>query len=163
MIWSRHLKLFTKLVVAVLALGALATCGNAQNAYEGKFTLPFEAHWGSVTLPAGDYTFALRSASVPYVLHIQGGATNTNTFIMAITADPKVASGHAQLNLVDIAGEQSVQTFEAPELGLTFSFATPKQKHLGGKGTRQKTVPQTATDSQVSENKISIPVHSAGR
>ena len=163
MIWSRHLKLFTKLVVAVLALGALATCGHAQNAYEGKFTLPFEAHWGSVTLPAGDYTFALRSASVPYVLHIQGGATNTNTFIMAITADPKVASGHAQLNLVDIAGEQSVQTFEAPELGLTFSYATPTQKHVGGSGTPQKTVPQTATDSQISENKISIPVHSAGR
>jgi hypothetical protein len=161
MIWGRHLKLLTKLVIAVLALGALATCGNAQNAYQGKFTLPFEAHWGGVTLPAGDYTFALRSASVPYVLQIQGGATNT--FIMAITADPKVASGHAQLNLVDIAGEQSVQTFEAPELGLTFSYATPTQKHVGGSGTHQKTVPQTATDSQISENKISIPVHSAGR
>jgi hypothetical protein len=163
MIWSRHLKLFTKLVVAVLALGALATCGNAQNAYQGKFTLPFEAHWGSVTLPAGDYTFAMRSASVPYVLQIQGGATNTNTFIMAITADPKVASGHAQLNLVDIAGEQSVETFEAPELGLTFSYATPKQKHVGNNGNRQKAVPQTVTDSQISENRTSIQVRSAGR
>ena len=163
MIWGRHLKLFSKLVVAVLALGALATCGNAQNAYQGKFTLPFEAHWGSVKLPAGDYTFDLRSASVPYVLHIQGGATNTTTFIMAITADPKVASGHAQLNLVDIAGEQSVQTFEAPELGLTFSYATPTPKHLGGNGARQKTVPHTVTDSQISKNKTSIQVRSSGR
>lgn len=161
--WGRHLKLLTKLVVAVLALGALATSGNAQNAYEGKFTLPFEAHWGGVTLPAGDYAFALQAARVPYVLHIQGDATNTNTLIIAITADQKVASSHAQLNLADIAGEQSIQTFEAPELGLTFSFATPKQKHLGGKGTRQKTVPQTATDSQISENKTSIQVRSAGR
>jgi hypothetical protein len=161
MIWGRHLKLLTKLVIAVLALGALATCGNAQNAYQGKFTLPFEAHWGGVTLPAGDYTFALRSASVPYVVQIQGGATNS--FILAITADPKIASGHAQLNLVDIGGEQSVQTFEVPELGLTFSYATPSQKHVAGKGTRQKTGPQTVTDSQISENRTSIQVRSAGR
>ena len=163
MISGTHLKLLTKFIIAVLALGALATCGNAQNAYQGKFTLPFEAHWGNVTLPAGDYTFALRSASAPYVLHIQGGATFTNTFIMAITADPRVVSGHAQLNLVDIAGAQSIETFEAPELGLTFSYSTPSQKHAGGKGALPKTGPQTTTGSQISENKTSIQVHAAGR
>ena len=32
MIWARHLKLFTKLGVAAIALGAMATSGNAQNA-----------------------------------------------------------------------------------------------------------------------------------
>ena len=52
MIWARHLKLFTKLGVAALALGALAASGNAQNVYQGKFTLPAETHWGGAT-PAG--------------------------------------------------------------------------------------------------------------
>ena len=32
MIWARQLKLFTKVGVAAVALGALATSGNAQNA-----------------------------------------------------------------------------------------------------------------------------------
>ena len=162
MIWTRRLKLLTKFGVAALALGALATSGNAQNAYQGKFTLPFETHWGSATLPAGDYTFTLPSKSVPYIIYVQG--EKLSAIIMASAADEKVASGHAQLNLVDIADVQNVETFEVPELGLTFSYATPKQKQMGRKEAHQKmTAPQTAPASQVSENKTSIQVRTAGR
>jgi hypothetical protein len=95
------------------------------------------------------------------MLYIRGQAGNT--IIMAATTDHKVISGHAQLNLVDIANVQTVQTFEAPELGLTFIYATPTQKHMGRKEARQKTVPQTAPASQASENKTSIEVHTAVR
>ena len=83
---------------------------------------------------------------------------------MATAADEKVVSRHAQLNLVDIADVQNVETFEVPELGLTFSYATPKQKHMGRKEARQKMpTPRTAPASQASENKTSIEVHTAGR
>jgi hypothetical protein len=162
MIWARRLKLLTKFGVAALALGALATSGKAQNAYQGKFTLPFETHWGGATLPAGDYTFTMPSTSYPYMLFIQG--QGVNAIIMAAAADEKVVSGHAQLNLVDNADVQNVETFEAPELGLTFNYATPKQKHMRRKEARQKMAPQTAPASQVSGNKTtSIEVRSAGR
>ena len=161
MIWARRLKLLTKFGVAALALGALVTSGKAQNAYQGKFTLPFETHWGGVTLPAGDYTFTLASAISPYTLYIYGQAGNA--IIMASEADKKVVSGHAQLNLVDIADVQNVETFEAPELGLIFTYWTPTQKHLGRKEAHQKTMPQTTPATQVSENKTSIEVRSAGR
>src|ERR1700676_4437844 len=113
MISARYLRLFTKVVLAALALCALAASGNAQNAYQGKFTLAVETHWGGVTLPAGDYTFALPSAIAPYMLYIQG--QGGNAIIMATAADEKVVSGHAQLNLVDVANVQNVQRFEAPE------------------------------------------------
>src|SRR6266481_5560277 len=136
MIWTRHLKLFTKLGVAALALGALATTGNAQNAYQGKFTLAVETHWGSATLPAGDYTFALPSNNAPYRLYIEG--QGVGAIITAATADQRVVSERPQLNLVDIADVQTVQTFEAPELGLTFIYATPTQKHMGRKEARQR-------------------------
>jgi hypothetical protein len=159
--WARHLKLFTKLGAAALALGALATSGNAQNAYQGKFTLPFETHWGSATLPAGDYTFALPSNSAPYRLYIQG--QGVSAIIQATTADQGVVSERPQLNLVDIADVQTVRTFEAPELGVTFIYSTPTQKHMGQKEARQKMAPQTAPASQVSENKTSIQVRTAGR
>ena len=161
MIWARHLKLFTKLGVAALVLGAWATSGSAQSVYQGKFTLPFETHWGGVTLPAGDYTFAMASASSPYTLYIHGQAGNA--IIRASAVNEKVVSGHAQLNLVDLADMQNVETFEAPELGLTFSYWTPTQKHMARKEARQKMVPQTAPASQVSENRTSIAVHTAGR
>jgi hypothetical protein len=160
MIWARHLKLLAKFGVAALALGALATSGKAQNAFQGKFTLPFETHWGGATLPAGDYTFTMESASSPYTLYIQGRA---GAIIRAITADSRVVSSHAQLNLVDIADVQNVETFEVPELGLTFIYATPTQKHMGRKQARQKMAPQTPPASQVSENRTSIQVSTAGR
>ena len=161
MIWGQHLKLLTKLSIAVLALGALATCGNAQNAYQGKFMLAAETHWGGATLPAGDYTFTLPSWNRPYMLYIRGQAGNA--IIMATTTDDRVDSNRAQLNLADIADVQTVQTFEAPELGLTFIYATPTQKHMGRKEVGQKPVPPTAPGSQVSENRTSIEVHVAGR
>ncbi len=161
MIRARNLKLFTKLGAATLALGALAISGNAQDAYQGKFTLPFETHWGSTTLPAGDYTFTLPSNGAPYTLYIQG--KGVSAIVVANTADQKIASSHPQLNLVDIAGVQTVQTFEAPALGVTFIFATPTQKRMGRKEARQKMVPQSAPASQTSENKTSIEVHTAGR
>src|ERR1700676_5649062 len=93
--WARHLKLFTKVGVAALALGALATSGNAQNVYQGKFTLPFETHWGSATLPAGDYTFVMSSASSDYRLYIQGG--QVNAIIQPTSTDDRGLSAHAQL------------------------------------------------------------------
>jgi hypothetical protein len=161
MIWARHLKLFTKLGVAALALGALATSGNAQNAYQGKFTLPTETHWGSATLPAGDYTFAMSSASSHYRLYIRGA--QVDAIILAASTDDRAVADHAQLNLVDIADVQTVQTFDAPELGLTFVYRTPTQKHVGHKEAQQKTVAQTPPATKVTENRTSIAVHAAGR
>jgi len=162
MIWARHSKLVTKLGIAALALVALAASGNAQDAYKGKFTLPFETQWGSVTLPAGDYTFALPTATFPYTLYIQGKAGSA--IIMAASADEKVVSGHAQLNLVDIADVQNVQTLEAPELGMIFNYSTPSQQHMGHNEAHQKTTPQSAPATQVSENKTSsIAIHVGAR
>jgi len=162
MIWARHLKHFTKVVgVAALALGALATSGNAQNAYQGKFTLPFETHWGGATLPAGDYTFALQSVGFPYTLYIRG--ERVNAIITAAATDDRHVSEHAQLNLVDISDVQTVQTFDAPELGLSFVYDTPTQKHEGRKQARAESAPQPAPTSKVSENKTSIAVYAAGR
>ncbi len=161
MIWARYLKVFTKLGLSTLALSALATAGNAQNAYQGKFTLAVETHWEGVALPAGGYTFALPSSSAPYRLYIWG--QGVGAIITATTADQRVVSERPQLNLVDTAVGYTVQTFEVPELGVTFSYLAPTQKQLGHKEARQKAVPRTAPASQVSETKTSIEVHTAGR
>lgn len=161
MIWARNSKLFAKLGAVALALGALAISGNAQDALQGKFTLPSETHWGTTTLPAGDYTFTLPTNSVPYTFYIQG--KGVGAIIVANTADEKTASGHSQLNLVEIGGVQTVETFEAPALGVTFTYATPKQKHMGRKEVHGKMAPQSAPATQTSENRTSIEVHTAGR
>ncbi len=100
MIWARFLKVLTNAVLAVIALGAAATIGNAQNAYQGKFTLAVETRWGSATIPPGDYSFVLASNSFPYTFHLRG--KDFSAIIVATTSD-KLESKHSQLNLVDIS------------------------------------------------------------
>ncbi len=161
MTWARLFKAVTKVCMAALVLGAVATSGKAQSSiYHGKFTLPVETRWGAATLPAGDYTFTVSSASSEYRLYING--QKTNAIVQTLTAD-SATTQHAQLHLVDIADVYSVATFDAPELGLTFTYWTPKQKHMSSKVARQKAAPQAAPATQAAENKTSIPVYAAGR
>ena len=56
-----------------------------------------------------------------------------------------------------------VEKFEAPELGLTLVYWTPKQKRLESKEARQKSAPQGGTVTQVSESKTFIEVRTTGR
>jgi hypothetical protein len=160
MIWARLVKSISKVGIAALVLGALATSGKAQQSiYQGKFTLPVETHWGSATLPAGDYTFTVASAAAEYRLFIHG--QRSNFIIPTVTADDATPQ-HAQLNLVEIADKYSVQTFDAPELGLTFTYWTPKQKRMPNVA-HQKAAPQATPETQATENRTSVAVYSAGR
>lgn len=158
---ARYLKVVSKLGLAALALGVFTSVGNAENAYVGKFKLPFEVYWGGATLPAGEYTFTMGSQASPYTLYIH--SEKTTAIIRALVADPGVLSNSARLDLVDISDVHAIKTFEAPELGVTFTYFTPKDKHTAPKEVRHKGVPQTEPASQVSENKMSIAVETSGR
>jgi hypothetical protein len=45
----------TLFAAALLASCLFASLANAQAGMQGKFTLPYETHWGQAVLPAGDY------------------------------------------------------------------------------------------------------------
>ena len=158
---ARYRKVVSKLAFAALALGILASAGNAQNAFEGKFTLPFETYWGGVTLPAGNYAITLGSKSSPYTFYIRG--EKANAIVLAVASDAGAISSHAQLDLVDISDVHAIKTFEAPELGVTFTYFTPKEKHTASREVGHKSVPQTESPSQVSDNRMSIAVQTSGR
>jgi hypothetical protein len=157
----RFRKVLSKLAFAALALGILASAGNAQNAFEGKFTLPFETYWGGVTLPAGNYSFTLESKTFPYTLYIRGG--KANVIVAALGYDTGAVSSRAQLDVVDISDVHAIKTFEAPELGLTFTYFTPKEKNPAAKEVRHKGVSPTEPATQVSDNRMSIAVQTSGR
>jgi len=158
---ARYLKVVSKLGLAALALGIFASAGNAQNAFEGKFTLPFETYWGGATLPAGHYTFTMGTRTFPYTIYIRG--EKTNAIVNAVVSDPGVLSGNAQLDLVEVSDLHVIKTFEAPELGVTFTYFTPKDKHAAPKEVRHKGLPQTEPATQVSDNRMSIAVQTSGR
>src|SRR3989449_1062015 len=125
----RNWKLVKHLGLAVLALCSFAVLGNAQAAYQGKFTLPVEARWGGSVLPAGDYAFTLPSTAAPYVLYVRG--EGKAAIIVAAAAETKVVSDRPQLNLVNTGDGYAVRTLEAPALGLTFVYAAPAARTEG--------------------------------
>ena len=48
------------IMIGCLAIAAVVNAGLASaQVVTGQFRLPFAAHWGMATLPAGDYTFKL--------------------------------------------------------------------------------------------------------
>jgi hypothetical protein len=66
---------FTR-IISIVALGLIAICASAssasaQSAFQGKFTLPNDVRWANASLPAGDCTFSLSSASVPAQVTLQ--------------------------------------------------------------------------------------------
>ena len=154
------------LAIAVFALAtvcASAIPASAQGVCQGSFTLTHELRWQNATLSAGDYTLEISSSqSSPYTLYIHG--QKSNAIIRATSADTGVVSSTAQLDLVDIGDVHTIKNFEAPELGVTFSYYTPKEKHTGPKEVRHllhKGPSQTEPATQVSQ--MSIAVQSSGR
>jgi hypothetical protein len=158
---ARCLKVVSKLGLSALALGIVAAATNAVTIYQGKFTLPFEVNWAGSTLPAGDYRFELESQGSPYTLYIHG--QKTNAIIRAVSGDTGTLSTRAQFDVVDISGVHAIKAFEAPELGITFTYFIPKQKNTAPKEVHHNGTPQTDPASQVSARKMSIAVQLSGR
>ena len=161
MTWTRNWTLSFKLALAALILGTSAVSGLALNAYQGKFTLAVETHWGGVTLPAGDYTLTIQTTGSPYRLFVRG--KNVGAIITAVTADSKADSGHSQLNLVENADGFAVQTFDAPDLGLTFIYPTTEHSRRDRMPTGQKIVPPTTLNTQLNGGTTSIAVQTTTR
>jgi hypothetical protein len=157
---KRYSKFPVKLGLALLALATSASIDNATTAYQGKFTLPVEVQWGNTKLPAGDYTITVSSSGAPYRVYLQG--PKASAIIQAVTAEDAAASGHSQLDLSDIAGVQTIEAVELPDLGLTFIYRARTQRQSVHE-TRQKGAPQSTPTPQVSENQTSVAIRTAGR
>ncbi len=60
---AREATRFALFAGALLATCLLAGSASAQARFRGKFTLPFEAHWGKAVLPAGEYLLSVEEGS----------------------------------------------------------------------------------------------------
>jgi len=111
-----------------LGLALLAACFNAGNssaqAFQGKFTLPFEARWGQATLPAGDYSFTLDGVGPMCMLHLYRGRNGVG-MILAQAYD-KAHSGRAKLTVV----RGTARSLSLPEIGVVFQYAPQHRKYL---------------------------------
>ena len=114
------------LVVATLALAAIfasATPAAAQQAFKGGFTLTHEVRWQNVTLPAGDYTFEIKSLSVPSLITVKG--PNGSSFIPALVVNDKVIE--QSMLVIETHGSISAITeLRLSSIGRSLRYAAPK-------------------------------------
>jgi len=113
-------------VIAALVLTAVcasATPATAQGVYKGSFTLPHEVRWQNATLPAGDYTFEMKSLEASSLIRING--PKGSQFIPALVADEKVTE--QSMLVIETRGSISAVTeLRLSGIGRTLRYAVPK-------------------------------------
>jgi hypothetical protein len=109
---TRSLKLAVAFGVALLATGFtanLAKASGASLAYKGTFTLPFEAHWGSLVLPAGEYSFKIDSQTPVNTILVRRDNENMGYVLIGSVTDP-AATGKSELTAVPAGGVYRIST-----------------------------------------------------
>jgi hypothetical protein len=119
---------FTR-IIAIATFGLIAICASAssasaQNAFQGKFTLPNDVRWANATLPAGDYTFSLNSTSMPGRVFLQG--PNGGAFILTSVIDERNEGDSSKLTIEHRGGIRFVRSMYLAELGVELTYRTPK-------------------------------------
>jgi hypothetical protein len=122
----KSIRSFTLLNLAVGSL--LAICFNSGMAsgqtMAGRFSLPFEAHWGLATLPAGDYSFNVDGIGRDAKVRIfQGAYPVVNLVNQGYDTNP---SHKFSLIVVQNSAGNFVRDLSLPEIGQVFHYATPK-------------------------------------
>jgi hypothetical protein len=118
---------FTR-IIAIATIGLIAICASAssasaQNAFQGKFSLPNDVRWANATLPAGDYTLSLRSASVPAQVILQG--PNGGAFILTSVTDERNEGGSSKLTIEHRGGISFVRSMYLADLGVELTYRAP--------------------------------------
>jgi hypothetical protein len=117
----------------------LATClsassTRAQSAFEGKFTLPYEAHWGQAVLPAGDYLLSITTTGNPAMVVIQDAKSGRR---VASVAPPirQDATGESALLIGTRGTQRVIHSLRVAELGVVF-VSDPALAH--GRAVREE-------------------------
>jgi hypothetical protein len=129
-------KAFLGLLIATCAFAAAAY---AQPTFAGRFTLPYEVHWGQAVLPAGDYSIRMGSAG-PAVISAKNGTMSVFTQ-PPIMADSE--KGGTSLTITRQGNERTVRSLNLPQLGKLVVFAplTKAEREISAKAGHVDTVP----------------------
>lgn len=123
---TNHTRTLVLAALALFAAGAVANPAAAQGptACKGSFTLSKEARWQGRVLPAGDYTFNLKSAAMPALLELRGpnGA-------QILTSPSQSRRQEEQTSFMTIEwrhGSAYVRELYLAPIGVHFFYAIPK-------------------------------------
>lgn len=111
--------------IALVALGGVTTKLQARPATMGRFTLPFDAQWGMVALPSGEYTFAVDHLATSGTIFVYRGNEAVGVVRPQELENGGNADGAGHLLCVRHDGKVTVRALELPQVG-TYYFSLPR-------------------------------------
>ena len=125
----RRLMILVGLSMALFVLvstGATAQTLNSTS-FVGKFTLPVQAQWGRLTLPAGEYSLSYGTAFLGgiYVVTVAGEAEGSPHGMILPRARDDASAGENVLNCLREGDTLYVRSLEIPALGEAIHFKIP--------------------------------------
>ena len=129
----RGLMTLAGLSLMLLALGAAGAKGQGSNStrFAGTFTLPLEAQWGKMTLPAGDYTLQYDMQETGNRLVVVRGTAKGSPY-GSIIAGP-LGDTSAKQNAIFCVRDGNVlivRSLEMPVIGESVRFGMPRGAKL---------------------------------
>jgi hypothetical protein len=128
---SKCLALFSKsLVFAALVAGLLPLTAGAQSPAAGKFTLPLEVHWGTATLPKGDYSFSFAPSGGSTLLFVRKEGSPSRSYMIGDVGWDEMAgtSSANRLVLGRLGDETYVKDLQLGCVGTVLHFRAPSFK-----------------------------------
>ena len=119
-------------ILTIVAIGLIAVCASpapaaAQDAYKGRFTLDNDVRWAQVMLPAGEYTFALKSVGLPAQIILHG--PNGFAIVLTSSTDTKNSDAPSSITVDRVGGMRVVRDLHLAELDIDLRYSAPKLPH----------------------------------
>jgi hypothetical protein len=121
---ERKTNRMVRISAIAVALGMTVMTLNAQP--QGSFNLPFQAHWGPITLQPGEHVVRAPFTAGQAVVSLT--TDKATSLVVPMTTESTGSFGHAYLRVVRVGGEYYVNTYQSAT-GKRYSFATPKGVH----------------------------------
>jgi hypothetical protein len=129
---NRTMTAFLGLAVLCLTASSLRAEGIA--AVEGSFTLPSQTHWGSVLLPAGDYSFTLDHSDLRGQITVRKG---TKAVAIFRVEGPTITGSREGSSMLIV--DHSVRSLRLAPIGITYIY--PIQRRTRDLLARRPAVP----------------------
>jgi hypothetical protein len=115
----------TKMLLATLVMSLLCV-GTAQAqspVYRGKFTLPYQVHWGTNVLQPGDYTITIQSSAMPIRASIRKADGNGWGILVLSGVFRSAEPTRVNALLVgDKDGEPTVHSLSLADMGIVLIY-----------------------------------------
>jgi hypothetical protein len=113
-------------LVAVIAIGTIASGLQAGPFGEGRFKLPFDAQVGKMTLPTGDYTFSVdRNAGSHGLIRVYRGTESVGIMVPQELDTYHGQGQNSALLCIRHDGKVTIRALRLPAIG-TYYFQLPK-------------------------------------